>query len=88
MLTYEKTYVMSSWLVLIVCAIFMGLLVAVLSYLLLGHPMFHLPGGSLSSGLACGMTWPNKQLKPVWLRAVVGALAGIFGWILFAHYYA
>jgi len=78
----------SSWLLLIVCAVFIGLLVAVLSYLLMGHQAFHLPGGSLSAGFTAAMTYPNKQLKPMWLRIVVGAVAGVLGWVLFAMSYA
>lgn len=61
-----------------------GMIVAALTYYLMPHIAWHLPGGSFSAGFMAGMLVTRKQmgLRPRWLAMVCCALCGVCGWAI------
>ena len=57
----DRGYTISVWMLMLAGSVLWGLIIAELTFFLLGSNAFHLPGGSLTAGLSTGYTW---QLKP------------------------
>ena len=66
-------------------AVAMGFLVALVTFVTIGDAAYHLPGGSLASGFAIGMSFGIyvRNYSEAMLLLLAGAISGVLGFLLF-----